>query len=153
MPSRFLSNIGITSFKKACCFRQEEQNADLWCRYWRVKNLLGHSTPWRGHAKDYLPEHFLGDPDAMVEAIARLLPRLCEGTLPHSIGFGCLGWVVDGVVYEAINLGISTYPLQKALQAAGIMSVYVENDARCTLLAELNFGALRDCTNAAMVTD
>lgn len=99
-----------------------------------------------------LPNTFFGDPDAMVEAIVRLLPQLCEGTLPHSIGFGCPGWVVDGVVYEAINLGISTYPLQKALQAAGIMGVYVENDARCALLAELNFGALRDCTNAAMVT-
>jgi len=95
---------------------------------------------------------FIGDPDGMVQAIVHLLPQLYEDPLPRRIGLGCPGWVVDGVVYEAVNLGISAYPLQAALKAASGMDVYLENDARCALLAELSFGALRDCTNGAMVT-
>lgn len=99
-----------------------------------------------------IPNGFFGDPDAMVDAIARNMRTLLDGHSPKTVGVGSPGWVVDGQVFDAVNLGIVRYPLQDALQGALGVPVYVENDARCALLAEFSFGSLRDCVNGAMMT-
>ena len=102
--------------------------------------------------KSAIPNRFFGDPDAMVGAIARGIHALCGGEPLQSIGAGSPGWVIDGLVLDAVNLGIARYPLQDKLKSALGIPVYVENDARCALVAELSGGALRDCVNGALVT-
>jgi len=99
-----------------------------------------------------IPNDFFGDPDAMVDAIVKNMRTLCGGYPPECVGAGSPGWVVDGRVLEAVNLGISSYPLRDALQSALGIPAHVENDARCALLAEFSFGSLRDCVNGAMMT-
>lgn len=102
--------------------------------------------------KASIPNGFFGDPDAMVDAIAKNLRTLWDGCPPEAFGAGSPGWVVDGMVLDAVNLGIARYPLRDALQRELGVRVHVENDARCALLAELSFGSLRDCVNGAMMT-
>ncbi len=99
-----------------------------------------------------IPNDFFGNPDAMVDVIAKNMRTLWSGCPPKYMGAGSPGWVVDGQVLDAVNLGIVRYPLRDALQSALNTPVYVENDARCALLAELSFGSLRDCVNGAMMT-
>ena len=102
--------------------------------------------------KASIPNGFFGDPDAMVDAIAKNLLTLWQGCPPGFLGAGSPGWVVEGQVLDAVNLGISSYPLRDALQGVLKIPVHVENDARCALLAELTYGSLRGCVNGAMMT-
>jgi glucokinase len=88
----------------------------------------------------------------MVSAIARNLTALCEGYSPERLGAGSPGQVIDGVVYDAVNLGILRFPLRDALEAACGLPTRVDNDARSAVAAELAFGALRGCVNGAMAT-
>jgi glucokinase len=67
-------------------------------------------------------------------------------------GIGSPGWVVDGVVREAVNIGIAEMDMREAVQALARVPVFVENDARTALLGEFSSGALSGCRNAMMLT-
>lgn len=104
--------------------------------------------------EETLENKYFGCPDQMVEAIAQCVEKLetscCKNAV--GIGVGCPGWVIDGVVYEAVNLGIKEFNLQKILQQRCRTPVRVENDARTALLCEKKYGALRSSINGAMIT-
>jgi len=68
------------------------------------------------------------------------------------IGVGCPGWVVDGIVYDAVNLGISKFALAEALAEVSGLPTRAENDARAALLCERKYGALQGSVNGATVT-
>lgn len=59
------------------------------------------------------------------------------------IGMGCPGPVDEttGIVYEAINIGWTNYPLQEELSNATGMPVVIENDANIAALGEMWKGA------------
>lgn len=116
------------------------------------KISLGIVQDGRVLQKISIPNDFFGDPDAMVHAIAKNMLTLWSGSLPSKVGAGSPGWVVDGLILDAVNLGIVRYPLQDTLQNALGIPAYVENDAKCALLAELSFGSLQACVNGAMMT-
>lgn len=97
---------------------------------------------------------FFGDPDLLTKEISVLCNQLTDNSdmMIDKIGVGCPGWVIDGVVYEAINLGIKRYDLTAALSQICSIKTYCENDCRTALLGELTSGALRNSVNGAMVT-
>ncbi|QJD83263.1 ROK family protein [Cohnella herbarum] len=68
------------------------------------------------------------------------------------IGVGCPGWVVDGIVYDAVNLGISKFALEDVLAEVSGLPTRAENDARTALLCERRYGTLQGSVNGATVT-
>ncbi len=88
----------------------------------------------------------------LVEFLARLINTLSDDYQVESVGIGSPGWVVDGVVREAVNLGITELNMRAELQALVRVPVQVENDARTALLGEFAKGSLKGCRNALMVT-
>lgn len=95
-----------------------------------------------------------GDVSALLLHIKTGVEQLCAASPEEveKVGVGCPGWVVDGVVYEAVNLGIDRLDLQGELRVQLGLPVYVENDARTALLAELRHGALEGSINGALLT-
>jgi glucokinase len=88
----------------------------------------------------------------LVAFLARLINNLSDDYPMESAGIGSPGWVVDGVVREAVNLGITELNMRAEVQALVRIPVHVENDARTALLGEFAMGSLKGCLNALMVT-
>ena len=92
------------------------------------------------------------DPHGLTGFLADKIKRLCAQLSIDHAGVGTPGWVVDGIVREAVNLGIGEYDLQGHLRRQVPIPVYVENDARTALLGEARCGTLSGSRNAMMVT-
>lgn len=100
-----------------------------------------------------ISNRFFGEPQRMVAAIGKAIAKLraADGDIA-GIGVGCPGWVVDGKVYDAVNLGISQFPLADSLTEVSGLPTRAENDARTALLCERKYGALQESVNGATVT-
>ena len=95
---------------------------------------------------------FFGDPKGLVDFLTGRINSLCGDFAVESAGVGTPGWVVGGVVSEAVNIGIDRLDLLSELKCRVPVPVFVENDARTALLGEAALGALAGCRNAMMVT-
>lgn len=95
---------------------------------------------------------YSSDIPGLVAFLARVLNSLADDFPVESAGIGTPGWVVDGVVREAVNIGIGELDMRAEVQALARVPVYVENDARTALLGEFAKGSLKGARNALMVT-
>ncbi|MDX2075992.1 MAG: ROK family protein [bacterium] len=64
------------------------------------------------------------------------------------VGVGCAGYINDGVVRRAVNLGWENIPLQHLLTERLKRRVLVENDVRVALMGERQYGVARHVDNA-----
>ena len=104
--------------------------------------------------KYILPNTFFADPGSMIRTISEYIDKLHQqsNSIIEGIGVGCPGWVVDGIVYDAVNLGIQKFHLVEELTNYCGIKTLADNDARTALLCELKYGALQNSTNGAMIT-
>ncbi len=70
-----------------------------------------------------------------------------------SIGLGCPGHIVDGLVIQSPNLpGLNNLPLSLKLEKAFNLPVYLENDAACATFGEFLGGSLKNVSSGALLT-
>lgn len=60
------------------------------------------------------------------------------------IGIGTPGTVKDGVIYNAVNLGINGFDIKKSILKHFKTNVYVQNDCKCSGICEKEIGSLKD---------
>lgn len=95
---------------------------------------------------------YFTDTGGLIAFLTRMINGLAADFQVEYAGIGTPGWVVGGVVREAVNIGITELDMRKAVQACTSVPVLVENDARTALLGEFTCGAMQGCRNAMMVT-
>lgn len=107
-----------------------------------------------GHLIDVeqYPFHFFGDGEALAEFLAQRIGLLRRSFAVKGVGIGAPGWVRDGVIDEAINLGLDGLALARMLGDRVELPVLIENDARAALIGEWVQGALKGSLSAMMVT-
>lgn len=67
-------------------------------------------------------------------------------------GIGAPGPAHDGMILNAVNLGWGTYPLQKKLEEALGLPVFIGNDANCAALGEMWQGSGQGFSNLVFIT-
>lgn len=60
------------------------------------------------------------------------------------IGIGSPGTIKDGIIYNAVNLGIDGFNIKKALSKYFNTNIYVENDCKCSGICEKEIGSLKN---------
>jgi glucokinase len=94
------------------------------------------------------------DPDAVLEAIAEVVGRICEdqGLSQLPVGVGAAGLVdTDGVVLYAPNLAWRDEPLRARLDERLEAPVLVANDASVAAWGEFRAGAGRDVPGSSVM--
>lgn len=83
----------------------------------------------------------------LLENIDRVM---CEA--PTKIGISCVGfWREDGSAVGCSTLtSVTENPFAEALRSRYNCPVHIENDARCALLSESEYGVLKDRENAVL---
>jgi glucokinase len=97
-----------------------------------------------------------GGPEAIIDALVRLIAKLCEGQSDvKAVGLGLPGLVdsVNGVIHELTNVaGWSEVPLRDILRERTGIFVTVENDAKAMAYGEFRHGAARDARHIVCIT-
>lgn len=60
------------------------------------------------------------------------------------IGIGSPGTIRDGIIYNAVNLGVNGFDIKKALGKHFNTNIYVENDCKCSGICEKEIGSLKN---------
>lgn len=71
------------------------------------------------------------------------------------IGIGSPGTVKEGIIYNAVNLGIDCFNIKNAIGKYFKTKIYVQNDCKCSGIGEKEKGALKeysDCVFLALGT-
>lgn len=90
--------------------------------------------------------------DAIVNDIITEYKKVTEEYEIEKMGIGIPGYVRDGVVVDASNLGLLNFELRAELIKRVDIPVRVANDADCAAIGELIFGETKDCDNMVLVT-
>lgn len=69
-----------------------------------------------------------------------------------SICVATAGFELNGKIQGALNMDFNSVPLRKILRAKYRVPVFIQNDARCAALAELNYGAGKKFRNFVLLT-
>ena len=97
-----------------------------------------------------------GGPDAIIDALARLIGDLCDGQSGvGAVGLGLPGLVdsVNGVIHELTNVaGWSEVPLRQILRERTGLPVTIENDAKAMAYGEFKYGAAKGARHIVCVT-
>jgi len=90
--------------------------------------------------------------DTIVKFIKELLieNNLLEENL-ELIGIGSPGTVRNGVIYNAVNLGIKEFDIKNALSKHFKTNVYVQNDCKCSGICEKEIGSLKEYSDAVFL--
>lgn len=71
---------------------------------------------------------------------------------PDSICIGIAGFIKDGKINETINMDFNNVDLKNILKKKYNLSVYIDNDANCAGLGELNYGHGKNKKNFVLLT-
>jgi len=97
-----------------------------------------------------------GGPDAIIDALARLIGELSDGQSEvGAVGLGLPGLVdsVNGVIHELTNVpGWSEVPLRDILRDRTGLAVTVENDAKAMAYGEFKHGAAKNGRHIVCIT-
>ena len=92
--------------------------------------------------------------EAHLQQIARLIADFAQRYAVTAAGIGLPGVIVSeaGQVVNCCNLPLSGVNIVNELKKRVGVSVRIDNDANCAVMAEREFGAAKDCDNVVMLT-
>lgn len=67
------------------------------------------------------------------------------------IGIGSPGTVKDGIIYNAVNLGIDCFDIKKVISNHFTADIYVQNDCKCSGIGEKETGNLKQYSNCVFL--
>lgn len=90
--------------------------------------------------------------EQIVKFIKELLieNNLAEDNL-KLIGIGTPGTVRDGIIYNAVNLGIEEFDIKKAIFKHFKTNIYVQNDCKCSGICEKEIGSLKGYSDSVFL--